>query len=81
MCGRVGVKKGIEGLVLDYQGAAGAHDGWAVPNGNISPTNAIPGVRLVDGVRVAVSYLWGFLPPNAARSGLYLPILHVQRPG
>jgi len=52
-------------LVLDYLGAAGAHDGWAVPNGNVSPSNAIPGVRLVEGVRVAASYLWGFLPPNA----------------
>jgi len=31
----------------------------------VSPTNAIPGVRLVDGARVASSYLWGFLPPNA----------------
>lgn len=65
MCGRVGVKKGIEGLVLEHLGAAGAHDGWAMPNGNVSPTNAIPGIRLVDGVRVAASYLWGFLPPNA----------------
>lgn len=65
MCGRVGVKKSIEALVLEHLGAAGAHDGWAVPNGNVSPTNAIPGVRLVDGVRVAASYLWGFLPPNA----------------
>lgn len=50
---------------METLGAAGAHDGWAVPNGNVSPTNAIPGVRLVDGVRVAASYLWGFLPPNA----------------
>lgn len=65
MCGRVSVKKGIEGLVLEHLGAAGDHDGWAKPNGNVSPTNAIPGVRLVDGVRVAASYLWGFLPPNA----------------
>lgn len=65
MCGRVGVKKGIEGLVLEHLGASGAHDGWAVPSGNVSPTNAIPGVRLVDGVRMAASYLWGFLPPNA----------------
>lgn len=65
VCGRVGVKKGIEGLVLEQLGAAGAADGWAEPNPNVSPTNAIPGVRLVDGARVAASYLWGFLPPNA----------------
>lgn len=65
MCGRVGVKKGIEGLVLEHLGAAGATEDWAVPNPNVSPTNAIPGVRLVDGARVAASYLWGFLPPNA----------------
>lgn len=65
MCGRVGVKKGIEGLVLEHLGAAGATEDWSVPNPNVFPTNAIPGVRLVDGVRVAASYLWGFLPPNA----------------
>jgi putative SOS response-associated peptidase YedK len=65
MCGRVGVKKGIEGLVLEHLGAAGATEDWAVPNPNVSPTNAIPGVRLVDGARMAASYLWGFLPPNA----------------
>jgi putative SOS response-associated peptidase YedK len=65
VCGRVGVKKGIEGLVLEHLGAAGATEDWAVPNPNVSPTNAIPGVRLVDGARVAASYLWGFLPPNA----------------
>jgi putative SOS response-associated peptidase YedK len=61
----VGVKKGIEGLVLEHLGAAGAAEDWAVPNPNVSPTNAIPGVRLVDGARAAASYLWGFLPPNA----------------
>lgn len=65
MCGRVGVKKGIEGLVMDHLGAAGATEDWAIPNPNVSPTNAIPGVRLVDGAREAASYLWGFLPPNA----------------
>ncbi len=65
MCGRVGVKKGIAGLVLEHLGAAGATEDWAVPNPNVSPTNAIPGVRMVDGTRVAASYLWGFLPPNA----------------
>ena len=65
MCGRVGVKKGIEGLVLEHLEAAGAEDAWAVPNSNVAPTNLIPGVRLVDGVRVAASYIWGFLPPNA----------------
>lgn len=65
MCGRVGVKKGIEGLVLEHLGAAGAAEDWAVPNTNVSPTNVIPGVRLVDGTRVASSYMWGFLPPNA----------------
>lgn len=65
MCGRVGVKKGIEGLVLEHLGAAGAADDWGVPNPNVSPTNTIPGIRLVDGTRVAASYLWGFLPPNA----------------
>lgn len=65
MCGRVGVKKGIEGLVLEHLGAAGATEDWVVPNPNVSPTDAIPGVRLVDGARVAASYLWGFLPPNA----------------
>ena len=65
MCGRVGVKKGIEGLVLEHLGAAGATENWAVPNTNVAPTNAIPAVRLVNGTRVAASYLWGFLPPNA----------------
>ncbi len=30
MCGRVGVKKGIEGLVLEHLGAAGATEDWAV---------------------------------------------------
>lgn len=65
MCGRVGVKKGIAGLVLAHLGADGASKDWAVPNPNVSPTDAIPSVRLVDGVRVAASYLWGFLPPNA----------------
>jgi putative SOS response-associated peptidase YedK len=65
MCGRVGVKKGIEGLVLEHLGAAGAAEDWAVPIPNVAPTNAIPGVRLVDGARVAASYLWGFMPPNA----------------
>lgn len=59
------MKKGIEGLVLEHLGAAGAAENWAVPNPNVAPTNAIPGVRLVDGARVAASYLWGFLPPNA----------------
>jgi putative SOS response-associated peptidase YedK len=61
----VAVKKGLAGLVLEHLGAVGATDDWAVPNPNVSPTTAIPGVRLVDGVRVAASYLWGFLPPNA----------------
>lgn len=65
MCGRVGIKKGIEGLVLEHLGAAGATEEWAVHNANVSPNTAIPGVRLVDGARVAASYLWGFLPPNA----------------
>lgn len=65
MCGRVAVKKGIVAQVLEHLGAAGASDDWAVPNANVSPNTAIPGVRLVDGVRVAASYLWGFLPPNA----------------
>jgi len=65
MCGRVAVKKSIVGLVLEHLGAAGATENWAVPNPNVSPTSAIPGVRLVDGARVAASYLWGFLPPNA----------------
>jgi putative SOS response-associated peptidase YedK len=59
------VKKGIEGLVLEHLGAAGVTEDWALPNPNVSPTNAIPGVRMVDGARVAASYLWGFLPPNA----------------
>jgi putative SOS response-associated peptidase YedK len=36
----VGVKKSIEGLVLEHLGAAGATEGWAVPNANVSPTNA-----------------------------------------
>jgi putative SOS response-associated peptidase YedK len=65
VCGRVGVKKGIEGLVLERLEAAGAEEGWARPNSNVSPTGPIPGVRMVDGVRVATTYLWGFLPPNA----------------
>lgn len=65
MCGRVGVRKGIEGLVLEHLDAAGETKDWAAPNPNVSPTNAIPGVRLVGGARVAASYLWGFLPPNA----------------
>lgn len=65
MCGRVGVKKGIEGLVMEHLGAAGTTEDWALPSANVSPTDAIPGVRLEDGARVAASYLWGFLPPNA----------------
>lgn len=65
VCGRVAVKKSIEGLVMEHLGAAGATEDWAVHNANVSPTNAIPGVRMVDGVRMAASYLWGFLPPNA----------------
>lgn len=65
MCGRVGVKKGIEGLVMEHLGAIGATEDWAVHNANVCPNTAIPGVRLVNGVRVAASYLWGFLPPNA----------------
>ena len=65
MCGRVAVKKGLEGLVIEHLEAVGKEDGWASPKANIAPTNAIPGVRLVDGVRIASSYLWGFLPPNA----------------
>ena len=59
------MKKSIVGLMLEHLGAAGATEDWAVPNPNVSPTNAIPGVRMVDGVRVADSYIWGFLPPNA----------------
>jgi putative SOS response-associated peptidase YedK len=59
------VKKSIVGLVMEHLGAVGATEDWAVPNPNVSPTKAIPGVRLVDGARVAASYLWGFLPPNA----------------
>lgn len=35
------------------------------PNSNLAPTNAIPGVRIKGGRRVASSYLWGFMPPNA----------------
>ena len=65
VCGRVAVKKGLKGLVLEHLGAAGVAEGWIVPNANVAPTNAIPGVRLMDGKRVAASYLWGFLPPNA----------------
>lgn len=65
MCGRVAVKKGLDGLVLDYLDAVAGSEGWALPNPNIAPTNAIPGVRLQEGRRVASSYLWGFLPPNA----------------
>ena len=65
MCGRVAVRKGLEGLVIEHLEAIGKEDGWASPRANIAPTNPIPGVRLVDGVRIASSYLWGFLPPNA----------------
>ena len=65
MCGRVAVKKGLEGLVLEYLDASADSDGWAQANQNIAPTNAIPGVRLKDGLRIASSFLWGFLPPNA----------------
>lgn len=65
MCGRVAVKKGLEGLVLEHLGAMADIEGWAMANPNIAPTNAIPGVRIKDGRRVATSYLWGFLPPNA----------------
>jgi putative SOS response-associated peptidase YedK len=65
MCGRVAVKKGLEGLVIEYLEAVGKGDEWASPRANIAPTNPIPGVRLEDGVRIASSYLWGFLPPNA----------------
>jgi putative SOS response-associated peptidase YedK len=61
----VAVKKGLEGLVLEHLGATGVTENWAVPNPNVAPTNAIPGVRLENGRRVASSYLWGFLPPNA----------------
>jgi putative SOS response-associated peptidase YedK len=59
------VKKSIVGLVMEHLGAGGAREDWAVPNANVSPNTAIPGVRLVDGARMAASYLWGFLPPNA----------------
>lgn len=69
MCGRVAVRKGLEGLVLDRLGATALAEGWAAPNPNLAPTNAIPGVRLENGVRVASSYLWGFLPPNAPSRG------------
>lgn len=65
MCGRVAVKKGLEGLVLEHLGAEAESEGWAQPNPNLAPTNAIPGVRIKDGRRVASSYLWGFMPPNA----------------
>jgi len=65
MCGRVAVKKGLEGLVMEHLGAAGATEDWLVPNPNLAPTNLIPVVRLVDGKRVATSFIWGFLPPNA----------------
>lgn len=65
MCGRVAVKKSIEGLVLEHLAAAGATEDWAMPNANVAPTNAIPGVRMVDGIRMAASYIWGFMPPNA----------------
>lgn len=65
MCGRVAVKQGLEGLVLDHLDAVADAEGWALPNPNLAPTNAIPGVRIKDGRRVASSYLWGFLPPNA----------------
>lgn len=65
MCGRVAVKKGLEGLVLEHLGAEAESKRWAQPNPNIAPTNAIPGVRVKDGRRVASSYLWGFMPPNA----------------
>ncbi len=65
MCGRVAVKKGLDGLVLEHLGAEAESDGWAQPNPNLAPTNAIPGVRIKDGRRVASSYLWGFMPPNA----------------
>jgi putative SOS response-associated peptidase YedK len=65
MCGRVAVKKGLEGLVIEHLESVGKEDGWASPNANIAPTDPIPGVRLVDGVRIASKYQWGFLPPNA----------------
>lgn len=65
MCGRVAVKKGLAGLVLEHLGAAGATEDWLVSNPNLAPTNLIPVVRLVDGKRVATSSTWGFLPPNA----------------
>ena len=65
MCGRVAVKKGLEGLVIEHLEAVAKEYGWASPRANIAPTDPIPGVRLVNGVRIASSYLWGFLPPNA----------------
>lgn len=65
MCGRVAVKKGLDGLVLEHLGAEAESDGWAQPNPNLAPTNAIPGVRIKGGRRVASSYLWGFMPPSA----------------
>jgi putative SOS response-associated peptidase YedK len=61
----VAVKKGLAGVVLEQLGASGTTEDWAVPNPNVAPTNAIPAIRLVDGARVAASYLWGFLPRNA----------------
>lgn len=69
MCGRVAVKKGLAGLVLEHLGAQGITDDWLVPNPNLSPTNLIPVVRLINGKRVATSYIWGFLPPNAPSRG------------
>ncbi len=65
MCGRVAVKKGLDGLVLEHLGAEEETPDWAEPNPNLAPTDPIPGVRLRAGVRIASRYLWGFLPPNA----------------
>lgn len=65
MCGRVAVKKGLDGLVLEHLGAEAATSDWAEPNPNLAPTDTIPGVRLREGGRIASRYLWGFLPPNA----------------
>lgn len=65
MCGRVAVRKGLDGLVLEHLGTEAETPDWAEPNPNLAPTDPIPGVRLREGVRIASRYLWGFLPPNA----------------
>lgn len=64
MCGRVGFR--VLKKVFTERFGAGRIDLDAVfPRANVAPTNLVAGVRLEDGERAAMPYVWGFLPPNA----------------